>query len=99
MKTHENKNFVGISFPAFHHFPVLCNSPIEIHGEQCFRAIGVSSRSLILLIRCRISSAIYRVFGVNVTGGDAVVLELGYNKLFHTCTLLGQNNTLCVLRH
>jgi hypothetical protein len=50
LKTHEKKNFVGISFPTFYHLPVLYNSLIEIHRKQSSRAIGkVEVSSLPLL--------------------------------------------------
>jgi hypothetical protein len=58
LKTHKGKHSFGISFPTFHHPPVLFDGLIKIHGEWSFRAIG---RLGIFLRRFRVTTtATYR---------------------------------------
>ena len=39
MKTHKDKNSLGVSFPPFRHLLVFFPSPLEIHRKQSPGAI------------------------------------------------------------
>jgi hypothetical protein len=54
LKTHEEKDSIGISFPTVHHLLILNRGPFKIHGEQSSRTIGkvgLSLRGLIFLYK------------------------------------------------
>jgi hypothetical protein len=73
LKTYEEKHSIGIFFPTLHHHLVLCNSPVEIHGERGFRTIGKVGfflRDLILLGLCNV---IYRECSES-EGGEVITI-------------------------